>query len=175
MAGIPSEKAVRTATERGWDDWFGWLDAAGAASSDHKSIVALLKPEVESSWWQQSIAVAYEKSRGLRQAHQKGSSYEISRSRTFDASADRVFEAFTGDRAWLGDFEMDLRTAQPGRTLRFGRSDRTTVQVYLTPKTSERCGVTVMQGGLPDPEAAEAAKAFWAQALVKLGRALAGP
>lgn len=172
-AGTPSEDAVRKATGRGWDEWFGWLDAAGASTQEHKGIVALLKPDVESPWWQQSVAVAYEKARGLRQAHQRSSGYEISRTRTFDAPADRLFAAFTGPREWLDAPPLQLRTAQPGKTVRFGWPDGTTVQVYLVPKSDTRCAVTVMHGGLPDAEAAERMKTWWAEALVRLGKSLA--
>lgn len=172
-AGIPSEESVRKSTGKGWEEWFAWLDAAGAASRDHKGIVALLKGAVESTWWQQSVAVAYEKSRGLRRTHQKPKGYEISRTRTFDASADELFAAFTGSRDWL-ELPMEPRTAQPGKAVRFGRPDGTIVQVYLVPKSDIRCAVTVMHGGLPDAGVADEMKAFWAEALARLARSLAG-
>lgn len=169
----PSDDTVREATGRGWEEWFAWLDAAGGATRDHKGILALLEDALESDAWQLKVAVAYEQARGLRQAHQKGKVYEISRSRTFEAPTDRIFEAFTGPRAWLEEeFPLQLRTAQPGKTVRFGRPDGTTVQVHLAPKSDHRCAVTVMHGGLPDAEAADAMKAFWAEALVRLGKAL---
>ena len=67
--GRVSSAAVRKATGRGWEEWLGVLDAAGAADWDHGQIVAYLEhehPEVGSGWWRQSITVGYEQARGKR-------------------------------------------------------------------------------------------------------------
>ncbi|OIP31465.1 MAG: hypothetical protein AUK47_22395 [Deltaproteobacteria bacterium CG2_30_63_29] len=63
-----SNEAVEEATGRGWPAWMAFLDARGGASLEHRGIVALLAGEggVESGWWQQTIAVSYEKATGHR-------------------------------------------------------------------------------------------------------------
>jgi hypothetical protein len=62
-----SDQVVRDATGRGWDEWFSGLDAAGAVRLRHSSIVGHLwrnHPDLPNAW-RQSIAVAYERARGL--------------------------------------------------------------------------------------------------------------
>lgn len=57
-----SSTSLRDETGRGWDEWLGLLDAAGAATWNHKETVKYLErehPDV-SSWWRQSITVGYE-------------------------------------------------------------------------------------------------------------------
>ncbi len=61
-----TDSAVKEATGRDWKGWMRALDAAGAGELNHKQLVAHLAREVESTWWRQSIAVAYEQARGKR-------------------------------------------------------------------------------------------------------------
>lgn len=167
-----NDESARKATGRTWDEWFTWLDAQGAAALDHKGIVALLKPVVESGWWRQGLTVEYERARGKRELHQAAGGFQVSRSRTYDAPASALFAAWTGDRPWLGEFPLELRTSAADERLRFRRPDGTAVQVYLAVRTNGRCAVTVLHEKLPDREAAEAMKAFWSAALGRLGEAV---
>jgi 3-methyladenine DNA glycosylase/8-oxoguanine DNA glycosylase len=82
-----SDEAVESKTGKTWSGWFKHLDAAGAKKMSHQEIVAhLSEKHGVGPWWQQMVAVTYEQARGLRDKHQKPEGYEISVSRTIDAS-----------------------------------------------------------------------------------------
>jgi hypothetical protein len=69
-----SDASIRERTGRGWDEWFGLLDARGATGHTHTEITRWLAAEHNvDSWSRQAITVGYEQERGLR-AHHPGSS-----------------------------------------------------------------------------------------------------
>ncbi|HLL46086.1 MAG TPA: SRPBCC domain-containing protein, partial [Longimicrobiaceae bacterium] len=104
-AGRVSAAAVREATGRGWDEWFAVLDAAGAAELAHGEIVAHLQrehPEV-SSWWRQSVTVAYERARGKRAVGETGAGFQVSVQRSVAATVEEAWELLTTrPELWLG-------------------------------------------------------------------------
>ena len=61
----PSTRSARTATGRSHAEWRDALDAAGAASWDHRRLVDHLRaehPELN-AWWRETVARAYERAR----------------------------------------------------------------------------------------------------------------
>jgi len=172
-----SSAATEKATGKPWAEWMALLDAAGALEMSHKEIVAYLTRHTGvSAWWQQQLTVGYEKSRGLRQQHEMRDGFQISRSKTIAAPIEAVYDAWTGEAArarWLPDAAFAVRSATPPRTLRLTWSDGTMVEVRLADKGG-RTTVTVQQNKLPDAEAAEGMKTYWAEALGRLGTFL-GP
>lgn len=61
------EEAVRRATGRSWDEWFGVLDAMGARELGHTASARRLREEHGvAPWWAQAVTVRYEHERGLR-------------------------------------------------------------------------------------------------------------
>lgn len=105
-----SDEAVRSATGRGWGEWFGWLDEHGAADLDHKGIVQLLDAdgELESGWWQQQVTVGYEQDHlGRRRPGQAADgSFQVGVRRTFRSSPARTWDLVAspgGASAWLGE------------------------------------------------------------------------
>jgi uncharacterized protein YndB with AHSA1/START domain len=166
-----SNEAVERATGKPWAEWMALLDAAGGREMSHKELAFRLAHDRNvSEWWQQQIAVAYENSRGLRAKHQMADGYQISRSRTVTAAAERVYHAWTVEAErlrWLPYGEFTVRKATPNKSLRLTWSDGTLVEVRLTDKGG-RTQVAVQQNKLPDAEAAERMKAYWAAALEKL-------
>jgi uncharacterized protein YndB with AHSA1/START domain len=171
-----SNEAVEKATGQPWGYWMALLDEAGGREMSHKQLVFRLAQDRNvSEWWQQQIAVAYEKSRGLRAEHQMADGYQISRSRTVAAPAERVYEAWTVEAErlrWLPYGDFSVRKATPNKSLRLNWHDGTRVEVRLTPK-GDRTQVAVQQNKLPDAEAAERMKAYWAAALERLQEAVA--
>jgi uncharacterized protein YndB with AHSA1/START domain len=170
VSGTSSE-AVAKATGKPWSEWMALLDAAGGRKMTHKQIVACLVAEHDASpWWRQQIAVAYEQSRGLREKHEMSDGYQISRSRTMAVDAERIYNAWLDDgtrRRWLpGDFTV--RKATPYKTLRLTWSDGSRVEVRLDAKGPEKCAVVVQHDKLPDADAAERMKEYWADALERL-------
>ena len=95
-----AKKQYRPLTGKNWQDWFRLLDDAGAARMTHKEIVGIVGRLDEdhrvSGWWRQSIAVAYEKARGLREKHEHVDGYSVSASKTIPAIADQLFAGVGG-------------------------------------------------------------------------------
>ncbi len=167
-----SSEAAEKATGKPWAEWMVLLDAAGGREMTHKAIVAHLAANFDvSPWWQQQIAVGYEQSRGLRAKHEMAEGYQISRSRTLAATAERVYVAWLDHdarRIWLPDGEITIRNATPHKSIRLAWRDDSRVEVRLVEKDEGRTTVTVQHNKLPDSETAEAMKRYWAAALDKL-------
>jgi uncharacterized protein YndB with AHSA1/START domain len=136
-----SDEAVRSATGRSWDEWERVLDACDAGGLTHKQIVALLAGGlmVESRWWQQSIAVDYERRKGTRAVGQTADAgFNVGAQRRLSITPEDAWRLVTspeGVRAWLGDapgFALEkgveyttadgasgvVRVARPGSHLR---------------------------------------------------------
>jgi hypothetical protein len=174
-AGV-SDEAVTRATGRDWSAWFAALDRAGAEKLPHKEIAQLLnrKLGVESGWWSQTITVGYERARGLRDMYQKADGYAAGVSRTFAVSADFVFAAWVDTRkrrAWLAE-PCTITTSTPGKSMRIAWPDGTRVDVYFTEKSAGKTQLAVQHTKLPDPDAVAMRKAFWKDALERLGERL---
>lgn len=122
MSPSISGAAVRDATGRGWDEWFGLLAGAEAAVAearggggpasgelDHKVLVAWLKSEhpALSGWWRQMITNEYEKHAGRRVTGQTlDAGFQVGVQKTLAASAEDLWTLVTGAAgvaSWLGD------------------------------------------------------------------------
>lgn len=169
-----SDDAVLKATGKPWSEWFALLDAAGAQGLEHAAIARLLHDTHGcASWWSQTITVAYEQARGLREKHQKPGGFEISRSRTIVASADAALDAWQApDRRerWLGPVSRNLviRRSTAPHTLRITWPDHSQVEVRIAARDPSRCQVVVQQSKLPDATMAAQSKTYWTAALERL-------
>lgn len=115
-----SDEAVASKTGKNWQQWFKLLDDAGAAELGHKQIVAHLSENYAiGGWWQQTIAGAYERARGLREKHEMPSGFQISRSKTLAVPVSELFEAWHDEgrrTGWLETHELSVRTATPPKS-----------------------------------------------------------
>ena len=168
--GISSE-TVKSRTGKSWDQWFTILDEAGAEKLSHKEIVRIVAAQGDvSGWWQQSVTVAYEQARGLREKHEKPEGYEISKSKTIHAGSDELFEDFVdeGRRSqWLGEEGVEIRTTRPTEGVRLTWPDGSAVEVRLYEK-GEKTQVVVQHSKLPDSETAAQMKEYWNEKLENL-------
>lgn len=167
-----SDDAVKARTGKVWSEWFRILDAAGAKKMTHQEIAALLHSKHHvGPWWTQMVTVSYEQSRGLRDQHQKPGGYEISVSRTVDASLGKAFKAWTDEKTrkkWL-PANLTIRKATTNKSLRISwENGQTSVAAAFLPKGSNKCQVVAQHSKLPDATAAAKMKAFWAKALDRL-------
>jgi hypothetical protein len=174
-----SDAAVRVKTGKDWGEWFAILDAAGALQMSHKEIVAFLVREYQvGSWWQQMLTVSYEKARGLRQKHEMIDGYQISRSKTIPAALGRLFAACLEEgerRTWLAEPGFTVRKATPGKTIRADWSGgHSRIEISFTGKGPDKTQVTVQHNKLTGAGQAEAMKAYWAEALVRLAQYVSG-
>jgi hypothetical protein len=167
------DEAVRARTGKDWAAWFRVLDRAGAKRMNHKQIVAHLREHYEiSPWWQQSVTVAYEQARGLRDVHEKPAGYEIGRSRTIAIPVETAYKAWSQlrtRRRWLQDPEFTVRKSTPNKSMRItwvdGKTDLSTMFWYKGP---EKCQVSVQHGKLRSAAAAARMKTYWKRNLDRL-------
>ena len=171
-AGV-SDDAVKRATGRDWAEWIAALDRENASTRSHRDITLLLHDElgVQSGWWSQMIGVGYEQAKGLRDVHQKPDGYVAGASRTFPVPADVVYAAWTDAgrrRRWLHE-PIDIGKATPAKSVRIAWPDGSRVDVYLTSKEASKTQVAIQHSKLADENAVAMRKAFWREALDRLG------
>lgn len=172
LAGM-SNDAVQNRTGRTWPEWAIYLDGLKAYEWEHPVIAAHLTTEFEfGGWWAQSITVAYERIRGLREVgQQRDGDYEANKSRTLHVSVADLYEAFaTKDsrEGWMDDARVTFHKATPERSMRGRTEEGYTVDVYFTEKAPEKSSVSIQVGRLPDAEAKEAQKTAWGERLDRL-------
>jgi uncharacterized protein YndB with AHSA1/START domain len=200
--GRLSPGAVREGTGRDWADWLDLLDAAGAPGWDHRGIVDFLDrehPEV-SPWWQQSLAVAYERARGKRVLGQTADvGFQIGAQRSVAASSARVWEVLvTRPELWLGtgatvvfepgrEYEVppgestpasrgEIRAVKPGDRIRMTWQPGdwpapATLQVALTATAPGRTRLNAHLERLPDAESREVMRERMRAAMERVAKA----
>lgn len=167
-----SNEAVQAKTKKNWDEWFAILDTAGGKNMSHKDIVAFLEKNYAiDAWWQQSVTVTYEQARGLRKKYEMADGYQISKSITINAPAEKAFKAWTDEMTranWLENPNIILRKATPNKSLRITWEDpKTSLEVYFYPKNN-RVQLTLNHSKLPNKDQAEIMKEYWADQFKKL-------
>ena len=200
--GRMSPESVREATGRDAEEWMRVLDAAGAAAWPHGQTVAWLEqahPEV-SSWWRQSITVAYERARGKRAVGQTAGGFAVGVQRSVAASAAEAWALVAGRPAlWLGEgapaalkagqrftvgpadgapgARAEVRTMKPGERLRIawhadGWPAPATLLLTLLASGPGKTAINVQLEKLPDAPAREVMRTRWRAALDRLAAAL---
>lgn len=164
-----SDEAVAKATGRTWPEWYAALDAAGADGKTHQEIVAAVGEVAPgtSGWWEQMVAVAYERARGLRQVHEKADGFSASKSKTVAVPIGRVYRAWADAaerRRWLPE-PLDITTANEDKSLRARWPDGSRLAVYFWAKGDEKSQVQLEHSRLPDADAVAKTKAFWTERL----------
>lgn len=171
-----TDAVVKRATGRDWTEWVRILDAAKAATKPHREIAQYVSSKGAPDWWSQTVAVGYERIRGLRDRGQRlDGTYEASKSRTFAVGVGELFDAFVKPRRrarWLPD-KISVRTANRPKTMRFTMPDGTIVVLGFTAKGKGKSAVALLHSKLADKSAAERVKASWAARLDTLGELLA--
>jgi len=167
------DEAVKAKTGKNWNEWFTLLNKAGAKKMTHQEIVKLLSSKHDvGPWWQQMVTVAYEQASGLRQENQRSDGYQISVSRTLNASVGSVYKAFANETLrdeWLGEKDLVVRKATPNKTMRVTWKDKkTSLEVYFAKKTADKTQVVVQHTKIADANAAARMKTYWTKKLDRL-------
>ena len=174
LAGM-SDAAITKNTGRAWEDWVRVLDGHAAHQMQHSDIAKLVSDTYSvRPWWTQAVAVGYERIKGLRALGQRrDGSYEANKSRTFNAPAATVFNAWadpTIRRRWLNESGAKVRTATAPKSMRLGWPDGTIVAVWFTAKGASKTAVAVAHTKLPDGETAYRLKQYWTERLNGLAK-----
>jgi hypothetical protein len=168
-----SDSALRERTGRGWNEWFGLLDAWGANRCGHAEIARwLIREHRIDNWSAQSVTVGYEQARGMRVPGQQSSGvFAASVSKVVGVPVDRLFQAFTDDSLrgrWLPDMKIHVSTSTARRSLRANLADGTRIVAGFLPKGEARAQVALVHERLPGSEAVTQAKAYWQERLTVL-------
>jgi uncharacterized protein YndB with AHSA1/START domain len=176
VAGM-SDAAITKNTGRAWEEWVRVLDGHAASQMQHSDIAKLVSDTYGvRPWWTQAVAVGYERIKGLR-AHgqRRDGSYEANKSRTFDAPAATVFDAWADPairRRWLNESGVKVRTATAPKSMRLGWPDGTIVAVWFTAKGASKTAVAVAHTKLPDRAVADGLKEYWTERLDALAEVI---
>jgi hypothetical protein len=176
LAGM-SDGVVKEKTGRTWEEWVRTLDKHNAVELPHRDIAILVHETYKvREWWTQTVAVGYERIKGLRARGQRRSgTYEATKSRTFNVPVMTLFNAWadpTIRRRWLG-VDVKVRTATAPKSVRLAWTDGSIIAVGFTAKGASKAQVALAHVKLPDREAVDRTKQFWTERLDALGAELA--
>ena len=181
LAGM-SDDAVKAKTGSTWERWVRSLDRDGATDLSHGEIAKLVHEKYKiGSWWTQTVAVGYERIKGLRgHGQQRDGSFGASKSRTFNVPIDALFHAWADPdvRArWLDGASVKVRTVTAPKSMRLdwrneGGTINGIVAVGFFAKGKDKSSVALEHTTLPDREAVARLKRYWSARLDALGEAL---
>lgn len=175
-----ADDVMHERTGRTWAEWFSLLDQWGATDRNHTEIAAWLVNEQHmQGWWAQSVTVAYEQARGMRQPGQRSNgTFSATASKTVDVPVMTLFQAFDDEvmrRQWLPDVNLIVRTANAPKSFRATWDEGPSrVVAAFTAKTDSKSQVGLEHERLVDAAAAEQMKAFWREQLITLKNLLDG-
>jgi hypothetical protein len=173
LAGM-SDEAVKEKTGCDWTKWVYVLDRRGAAAMSHREIAEIVKTKYKvQDWWAQMVTVGYERIKGLRRRGQgRDGAYEATKSRTFNVPVDVLFDAWANAktrRRWLDGKTVKVRTATAPKSMRLDWPDGGIIAVGFVSKGREKSSVAISHAKLPDRDAANQLKQYWADRLDALG------
>lgn len=170
-----SDAVVKKQTGRDWAAWVRVLDAENATEKPHREIARYVSSIGTPDWWSQTVAVGYERIRGLRDRGQRMDGwYETNKSRTFGVPIAKLYGAFTNARTrkrWLPD-KVDVRSASTNKRMRMRMADDTVVDVGFIARGESKSTVALLHSKLPDRAAADKMKARWTERLDALSEVL---
>lgn len=176
LAGM-SDAKIEAQTGCTWEKWVYALDRRGADKLPHRELAELINTKYKTGdWWTQTVAVGYERIRGLRaRGQRRDGSYSGSKSRTFNVPIEQLFDAWTNAalrKKWMSE-PARVRTAQPNKSMRLGLADGAIIAANFTAKDG-KSAVAVQQEKLKSAAATEAFKRAWAKDLDALAAVLKG-
>lgn len=189
-----SDEAVRAKTGKGWSEWFAILDAHGNERGHTERACYLNQKCGLSDWWSQSVAVEYERHRGLRVMNQKcDGKFQVSVSRVISASVERAWEAWSTEKGMDGWFSGrtkqefrvggryengdndsgEFRVIVPNDRIRFTWEQKqhqpgSVVDVRFTPNGAAKCQVVIQHNDLANDAEAKDLKEGWSWAIDSL-------
>ena len=177
IAGM-SDAVLKEKTGCTWDSWVGALDYYKAAEMSHAEIAKLVSDKFNvGSWWTQTVAVGYERIKGLRtRGQQRNGTFGATKSRTYNVPVETLFDAFMNPKTrnrWLGDEKVRVRVATAPKSMRLDWTDGSIIAIGFTSKGATKSAVALEHSKLPDRDAANRVKQEWAERFDALGDVLA--
>jgi hypothetical protein len=167
-----SDLAVITKTGKSWGEWFAALDKAGAAKLGHKAITKLLAETRRiGPWWQQMVAVEYERARGLRAKHQTAAGFSVSVTKTLAVDVASLYAAVANARRrgkWFPAGSLEISSLTQNKYLRAGWNGDARLEINFYAKPGGKAQIAVQVNRLAKKSDVERERAAWKKALVKL-------
>jgi hypothetical protein len=178
VAGM-SDAALKEKTGCTWDAWVGALDYYGADEMSHRDIAKLVSEKFKvGDWWTQTVAVGYERIKGLRtRGQQRDGTFGATKSRTYGVPVEELFAAWMNTKTrnrWLTGAKVRIRVATAPKSMRLDWPDGSIIAVGFTSKGASKSAVALEHSRLADRDAANRVKQEWAERLDALGEIL-GP
>jgi hypothetical protein len=154
----------------------------------HREIATLVSEKYKiDGWWAQTVAVGYERIKGLRaRGQRRNGTYEATKSRTFNVPVTALFDAWADAgvrRRWLNGDTVKVRTATAPKSMRLdwraggsitgGIITGGIIAVGFTAKGKSKSAVALAHTKLPDRATADRLKTYWSERLDALGVVLA--
>ena len=179
LAGM-SDAVIKEKTGCGWQKWVKSLDYYGADKMSHREIAGLVSEKYKvQDWWTQTVAVGYERIKGLRvKGQRRDGTYEASKSRTYNVPVETLFDAWADAgirKKWLGDAKVKIRTSTRPKTVRLDWKGETIIAVGFTAKGPSKSSVAVQHTKLLSKEKANELREYWSDRLENLAGVLAAP
>jgi uncharacterized protein YndB with AHSA1/START domain len=177
LAGM-SDAIIKEKTGCTWERWVKSLDYHGAAEMSHRDIATLIHAKYKTpSWWTQTVAVGYERIKGLRaRGQQRDGTFGATKSRTFNVPVSELFDAWMDAsvrKRWLDGTSVTVRTATAPKTMRLDWTDGSIIAVGFTSKGKSKSAVALEHSKLPDRDAVKAIKDYWSERFDALAEVLA--
>jgi hypothetical protein len=166
MAKKISDEAVKKSTGRIWKEWFSVLNKAGARKMEHKEVAKLLHTKYGlSEWWSQMVTVQYEQDVKGRKKHEKPDGYQISKSKTLQFSASKVFSVIQYPslrKSWLKDHDFAITKSTKNKSIRGKWADKkTNIEFQFYPKDKIKTQLVIQHSKISSEKEAEKLKKYW--------------
>ena len=163
-----SDETVRTATGRGWEEWFELLDRGVRDDRrvTRRSRSAVLARRHRRGWWAQSVTVSLRA--GARDCGRRPAARRLRDDRVEDGRGRRSRRPYAGVRRRRRARALAARRGAAaahgdgaGRPAMTGRTARPASSPGSRPRARPKSQVAIAHQQLPDADAAEAMKAYW--------------
>jgi uncharacterized protein YndB with AHSA1/START domain len=189
-----SNESIRSATGKGWDEWFSLLDKRGGAAQGRRAIGDFLFKECKlDPWWCATLNVEYEAARNVVEKDGRPKGYTICATKTIAASVEQAYAAWSsaksldqwfskkndadvsdGGRYSNADGDQGLfKRVRKNKDLRFtwenpAHTAGTIVDVVFQDKGKGKTGVLVTHDRIQKREEADGLREGWGEALDRL-------
>jgi hypothetical protein len=166
MANKISDDAVKKSTGKVWPEWFALMNKAGARKMEHKAIAEMLhKKHGLSGWWSQMVTVQYEQEIKGRKKHAKPEVYQISKSKTLQYSASKVFSVIQYPalrKSWLKNPDFAITKSAKNKSIRGKWVDgKTNIEFQFYQKDKIKTQLVIQHSKISSEKEAEKLKKYW--------------
>ena len=172
------DDALKAKTGKTWAQWFAVLDKAKAQSLSHQELTALLRDKHDvPRWWNQMVAVGYERASGLRVKHETAAGFSVSVSKTIGADLADVYGA-TADaktrKTWFPKGTFEQSSATKDKYLRGSWNGGARLEIGFYAKGASKAQINVQVNKMAAEADVEREREAWKAALEKLKSKLEG-